>query len=515
MTESADQNRETLGLLGRLPLELLNQVIYTLPNADIKNLRLTCSYLGTVALPRLNRIFLSTNPHDIEVFTSIADHDIFRFKVTEIIYDDSRFDSSYGTPHDVYIEGDEGDIGDVTGVPDWFRMVYSWTIYDLDSEQEYQYVPHVKEAFKTRCTPIESYAVYDKMYREQKKVIASNRDADALRYGLSRFPNLKRVTLSPAAQGILGRPLYPTTTVRSLQEGLILPLARGWPVTHSFEDYPLMPWDDRSRREWRGFCVVTKQIAQHIRENPMSGFSELVVENRQLWTGISCRLFDNPVSDECRDLVTILSHPPLKRFELALACGSEARENWRSFRSKLLFKALSKAKNLQHLRFYTSIPLMSRRWHEFVEDEQDGMPLWSIFPVNEWSSLRHFALSRSFVKQRDVMSFISALPSTLESVELSFLSFLPREGSYRSLLQDMRNNLGLRERPAANQPKIIVFVVDRDDTRDGVVTDVSRAVEDFLYHQGQNPFVEGQTMEVLEGKGRLVDVLNPMYDEES
>ena len=87
--ESGDQSRESLGLLNRLPLGLLNQVIYALPNADIKTLRLTCAYLGTIALPRLNRIFLSTTPHDIEVFISIADHDIFRLKVAEIIYNDS------------------------------------------------------------------------------------------------------------------------------------------------------------------------------------------------------------------------------------------------------------------------------------------------------------------------------------------------------------------------------------------------------------------------------------------
>ncbi|EXK82731.1 hypothetical protein FOQG_13005 [Fusarium oxysporum f. sp. raphani 54005] len=509
---SADQSRGSLGLLSGLPHELLSEVINGLPNADIKNLRLTCSFLGTNVLPRLNRAFISTNPRDIEVFTLIANHDVFRFKITEIIYDDSRIDSSRAKRYKgVY----EGDTDDPTRVPYWFQRVYGSMIHVIDSkEEEYPSFPHIKEAFKNRCSLAESYAVYRKLKSQQDEVLDSGRDADALRYGLSRFLNLKRVILSPAAHGILERPLYPTPTIRSLPQGLICPLERGWPLSPPLEEHLLTPWDDRSRQEWRGFCVVTKEIAQHIRESPICGLSELVVESRQLWTGISCRVFDNPVSEEYRDLVTILSHPPLRRLELSLACGSEARENWPSFRSGLLLKALSKAKNLQDLRLYTSIPLISRKWHEFVDYEQNGMPLRRMFPVNEWSNLRRFALSRSFVKQRDIMTFITVLPLTLESLELSFLSFLPLEGNYRNLLQDMRDNLGWRERPAGNRPKLIVFVVETELTTDGAAIDVSHAAMDYMYHHGENPFVEEQIMEVEEGKGTLVDFLDPMYDEE-
>ncbi|KAF4945628.1 hypothetical protein FGADI_11809 [Fusarium gaditjirri] len=509
--DSTDQSHQVLGNLDRLPRELLDQVIYTLPNADIKSLRLRCSYLRTIALPRLNRVFISANLRDIGVFTSIANHDVFRFKVTEIIYDDSHFGHCWSRQFREL----NRDTDDITRVPYWFRRVYSSITYAIDTDEEaYHSMPHVKEAFEARCTLAESYRVYRKLKTEQDEVLASGRDSEALRYGLLRFPNLKRVTLSPAAHGMLGRPLYPTPTIRSLPQGLIYPLERRWPVSTPLEEHHLTPWDDRARKEWRGFCVVTKQIAEHIRENPMCGLSELVVESRQLWTGISCRVFDNPVSEEYRDLVTILSHPPLRRLELSLACGSEPRENWPSFRSGLLLGALSNAKNLQDLRFDTRIPFISKKWLDFVDGEQNGMPLRSMFPINEWSALRRFALSRSFVKQRDIMAFITDLPLTLESLELSFLSFLPREGSYRDLLQDMRDNLGWRERPAGNQPKLIVFVVETELIANGAVIDVSRAVTDYMYHHGENPFVEVQIMEVLEGKGTLVDFLHPTYDKE-
>ncbi|SCO44906.1 uncharacterized protein FFNC_10112 [Fusarium fujikuroi] len=508
--ESPDQGPDNLSILNRLPLELLSQVVYTLPNADIKNLRLTCSHLGNASLPRFNRVFISANLRDIEVFTLIANHDRFRFKVAEIIYDDSRFNGPWSRGPRAM----NGDTDDLTREPYWFERFYSSIVDAIDTnEKMYQPMPHVKEAFKTRCTEPESYQVYRKLQSQQDEVIASDRDSDALRYGLLRFPNLKRVTVSPAAHGILGRPLYHTPTMRSLPQGLIYPLEHGWLGSTPFEDYHLTGWDETSKRQWRGFCVITKQIARYIRENSTFTLSEFVVESRHLWTGISCRAFDNPASDEYHDLVTIISHPLLRRLELSLACGDESRRNWPSFRSGLLFRALSKAENLQDLRFDTGIPIVSRTWHNFVEYGQNGMPLRSMFPVKDWSNLRHFALSRSFVKQRDVMAFISTLPSSLESLELSFLSFLPQEGTYRDLLHDMRCNLGWRERLVRDQPKLIVFVVENELRMDGVVIDLSLAAMDYVYRHGENPFVEEQIMEVLEGKGRTVDLLDPAYGE--
>ncbi|KAF5670453.1 hypothetical protein FDENT_11212 [Fusarium denticulatum] len=510
--DSPDQSLENFNILDRLPLELLNQVIYTLPNADIKSLRLTCSYLGNISLPRFNRVFISASPRDIEVFTLIANHDTFRFKVTEIIYDDSRFDQTWSKR---FIKTNDNTADHRRAL--WcFRRFYNPIVRVIDTkEEEYQSMPHVKKAFKTRCTLAESFEIYEKLKSQQDEVLAAGRDAEALRYGLLRFPNLRRVTISPAVHGILGRPLYPTPTIRSFPEGLIYPLHRGWPKTNMVEEHPLRSWDESSKREWHGFCVVTKEIAQHIHKNPMFGLSEFVLESRQLWTGISYRVFDNPMSEEYRDLVTILSHPSLRRLELSLACGAVSWKNWPSFCSVLLFRALSKAKNLQDIHFDTGITQAIRQWHGFLADPQKGMPLQSIFPLEKRPNLRRFALSRSFIKQRDLMAFISTLPESLESLELSFLSFFPGEGTYRDLLQDMRCNLGWRERLPRNQARLVVLV-ENELMMDGAAIDVSRAAMDYVYHHGENPFAEDQIfiLEVLEGKGTPVDLLDPMHEEE-
>jgi hypothetical protein len=110
------------------------------------------------------------------------------------------------------------------------------------------------------------------------------------------------------------------------------------------------------------------------------------------------------------------------------------------------------------------------------------------------------------------MVFLSALPASLRSIELSFLEFVPwyRE-SYRSLFEEMHARLGWRERTPENRPKIIVF-----GDRRGRTVDVSVEVEDYLYRDGENPFTVGSNPFFSEKRhyvfwdvGREVDVLDP------
>ncbi|KAF4332009.1 tartrate transporter [Fusarium beomiforme] len=140
------------GLFSRLPGEVLNQIFDGLLNIDMKNLRQICSYLNAITHLQLGRVFLSPNPRDIETFTSIVDHALFRFNVTEICR-----------------EGDN----------------------PFEEEENFELFSIIPE-------------------------------------GVGRH------------------------------------------------------WDGEERFKWHGFGVITKQVAQHIRENPMSNLSELVVESRQL-----------------------------------------------------------------------------------------------------------------------------------------------------------------------------------------------------------------------------------------
>jgi hypothetical protein len=496
-----------------LPLELLEQILFGLPNSDIKSLRLTCTHLHRFAQLRLSRIFLSPNPLNVSVFRAVADHDEFRKKIVEIIYDDARLAHSYETPDDEYYDEDEDDIGDVHGVPFWFRRIYRENYDAIKSygREDVKRSHHleVQERFKALLSPAESYKQYQKLVQEQEQIIATNSDADALKYGLPRFPNLRRITLTPVAHGQPQRPFYPTPMIRSLPRGLIYPIPHGWPVAEEQSNEPFAEsWDGEEKRKWRGFCLVSQAVAQHQRENPAVGISEFIVDSNQLLTGINCRVFDEAENSEYKDLVTIFARPGFSRIDLSLHVGGQDKEGWHSFRSGLLQHALGTAQGLQHVSLTTNLAVPGDLWDASSGGQEHHIPLHTLFPIGTWSNLQHFCLSRFLVNQADLMDFLLALPLTLQSVELSFLFFLPNNGHYQGLLEHMRSELDWRGRVAAARPKIAIRV-DHEPIAQGLAVCVGREVEDFVYGNGENPFSEDI---IFRGTGTLVDAFDPEFD---
>jgi hypothetical protein len=70
-----------------LPFELWSCIAGYLTNADVKSLRLTCAQFNNAVPLRIDRVFLSANPLNIEVFRKIASHKKFRHSVNEVIRD--------------------------------------------------------------------------------------------------------------------------------------------------------------------------------------------------------------------------------------------------------------------------------------------------------------------------------------------------------------------------------------------------------------------------------------------
>ncbi|KAF5677835.1 hypothetical protein FDENT_9132 [Fusarium denticulatum] len=516
-----NEGREASGLLGHLPAEVLNQVFHQLPNIDLKTLRQTCTYITDSTHLRLNRLFLSPNLCDIEVFKAVANHETFRLQVTEIIYDDARFDAAHEMEWTSWYN-EEKDIGEVTGVPEWYRHVYRENREDIR-----RYSPHhtqAKEALEHLLSPAEAFKHFKSLWQEQQETIATNRDSDALKYGLLRFPNLRRVVVSPAAHGKPSLPWYLTPTIRSLPRGLLYPIERGWPLTENHSRFPeARDWDRSEKDKWRGYCLVSRIVAQHLRENPESKFVELAVDTNQLRTGISCRVFDDAENSEIKDLKTILSHPGFASLDLSLHCGNQCEMNWCSFRSNHLRNTLAMARDIQHFSLLTNVVYVDDYHDPDGEEVDHFIPLQSILPVNDWHQLRHFGLCRFIVKKDNVINVLEILSPTLTSLELSFLIFMPDSGDYHSLVQDMRQKLSWRERDAENQPKIVVCVDVRFASVHGaLMMDVSREVTSFMYQDGENPFNEDEgsvedlyipQSDTLEGNGRLLDAFDPSFEE--
>jgi hypothetical protein len=76
----------------------------------------------------------------------------------------------------------------------------------------------------------ESCDLYTSLIQDQEQIIASNVDIDTFKYGLERFPALKRVTVTPSAQGMDHKPLYRTPMIRTFPPGFEYPRPNAWPA---------------------------------------------------------------------------------------------------------------------------------------------------------------------------------------------------------------------------------------------------------------------------------------------
>ncbi|KAJ9259365.1 hypothetical protein DTO207G8_928 [Paecilomyces variotii] len=486
-----------------LPAEIFELVLSFLPNRDIKNLRLSSKTLNERAHLRLRRVFLSANPRNIEVFRAIADDEEFRHHIVEVIWDDvqlvdhipERGEGMWNLDRPLPPEG----------VPAWFDQVCWWNTEQFLGNQR-----------RHPDLPIEeSWAYYQQLLQQQQDVLASEADVEAFRYGLQRFPALRRIVITPAAHGILDHPLYETPMIRAFPPGLNYPILHAYPRLDDFDysnlhiwplpekgliPYIVPPWNQEGERlKWRAFCLLTRELAE-IRDHEIL---ELVIDPHILETGLNCRIFDGPC-EEYNNLVTLLRRPGFERIDLALTCNGQYYndQRWSSFRNGHLLYALSQALDLKHVSLQTQIDYSQVEGDGFPQSMQSAqhfVPLQTIMPIKKWQKLRHFGLSGFLVQSDDLISALSALPTTLRSIELSFLSFTGERGNWHDLFTDMRSMLDWRERPTGERPLLKVHVPTVGTMR---YCCLDRAANDFFYGEGANPFADyGHRLDPFPGKG--------------
>jgi hypothetical protein len=503
--------------LSSLPAELFLLILSFLPNRDIKNLRLTGSVYRHRARLRLDRVFLSANPRNVDVFRAIANHDSFRKGVTEIVWDDARLAGSPPGERDVY--GCYNELLDYTpeeGCPVWFSSACDENIAVLKHRHGGRtgWPDHLarEPQLGRMMTKQASWKHYQGLLQQQKDVLTSDADADALKLGLERFPALKRITVTPVAHGWLFEPFYQTPMIRDFSYGFNYLIPSGWPAVGD-GDSPTeaCPWCDNEteKDQWRGFRVVTRELAHH-----HHNVSELVIDARQIRTGVNCRIFDAPCA-EYHDLVSLLRRPGFARLELALLVGGQQYEDWSSFRSGHLRRALAEARDLRHFRLTTDVePNPDAAAIEISGGAiEHFVPLRTVFPVDCWPHLQHFGLSGFLVVQSDVVALLMALPPTVRFVELSFLEFLDGGGNHQAMLEQMRNELGWRDRAAGERPQVLIGIHPILPVPGRAIW-VEDEVTEFLYADGENPF--GGNMwspnQIPMGKGVIRDTFDTGHE---
>ncbi|CEL01121.1 hypothetical protein ASPCAL00713 [Aspergillus calidoustus] len=501
-------------LLSELPAELLHLIVGYLPNKGIKALRLTCRTLCNAAQLRLDRVFLSANPLNIAVFRAVADSDTYRHGVKEIVWDDARLEKP--PPRNIYRDEAE-EIED----PQWEDdQDHEWFIHEMRWNKEY--IPYRKGGVGPRSAPEDPrlaphlanelpprvcWQYYQNILQQQEDVINFNKDAEALWYGLKRFPALERITLTPAAHGWLWAPVYETPMIRAFPKGFNYPIPRGWTNgRHVWSGTPARPWEDPEvRATYRGFGIITRALTEY----PEHQISELVIDVNYLETGLNCRVFEEP-SAEYYDFGTILQRPGFRRLDLALYVRGEEHTGWRCYRSRLLSRALANAHDLEHFSLHTNVSpdAATDTTNYSGGDPRAGwVPLRIIVPVESWHSLRHFGLSGFHVDKDDLIELLELMPA-IHSLFLGHLYFVDNGGCFRELLDDMRDKLDWRARDPAARPTISISV-PTDYQQIGHAVWVDKEVAEFMYGEGPNPWLRSGRGSIVTPHGVIRDAFLP------
>jgi hypothetical protein len=495
--------------LADVPLEILLLILSSLTNRDRKSLRLTCKVLQNTIPLCFSRVFLSLNPVDIEVFRAVADHPTFRHQVTEIIWDEARFIAAPPRTEDEWYSIIEHGIktpplletGPEVSPPSWFlnecekniRFITHRKLWDGD----HPYHIARQKRIDAQMPPEESWKYYQKLLRQQNEVLLARSDEKAFVYGIDRFPALRRVVVTPAAHGWLFSPLYGTPTIRSLPYGFNYPIPRGWPTAALYEvaQYPL-PWSEAPeeyKEQWHGTRVVLRILAQS-----NHNVSELSFDTVSLTTGINYMMLEQPC-DEYDYFMSILKRPKFSHLDLPLYVGGNGTYRWARETRGNLCRALSQARDLQHVSFSTTLD---------PGPMDPPIHLTSVFPVEDWPSLRHFGLFRFDVSKSDLLDLLKLLPKTLQSVELGLLD-LDHDGiSWSELLETIHTEL-----PWSNdtyRPSVRIIMPGYEPmTGRGVW--LEHEVNQFLYDSAKNPMQKGDSGNPQYGMGELRDLFEPEY----
>lgn len=470
-------------------------------------------------LLRLDRVFLSANPLNIRVFRAIADHEHFRHRVTEIVWDDARLiETNYSFGQSNYSVG-QGLLRAKhipEDCPAWFERAR------VDALEERFDI--VEGGWNGNTIPDDAMSLedcwqyYKRLLMEQKTVLETASDIEALRYGLQRFPSLRRITLTPAAHGVsIGNPLYQTPMLRAFPETFAYPIPRGWPGDESGvgappklyrwkgdDDFNQLlygpdgrPWRDpdctleQYRDLWRGFRVILRTLAE-----TEHSISEFVMAIHHRITGMNCHIFDRPCQ-EYDDFAALVSKPGFRRLDLALCTGAQELDGWNSLRSGLFRDALAAATDLEHFSISSNMDIDEHGFPstaELAEDDETEtfLPLLAVFPVKDWPRLKHFGITRVLVCQSELMTLFEVLPLSLRSVEVSYMAFMDENTSYMTLLENLREKSSWKDRAPGQRPQIQIKLSRTCPVREGRYVSVDKAASRFIYSDASrnvpNPF---------------------------
>lgn len=530
MTPEAKNDSQNVSIV--LPFELWAEISSYLLKKDVKSMRLVSRLLRNAAHFRIERVFLSANPLNIKVLRHMANHEVFRQSVTEIIWDDARFsrgprrpllgccqsiagyfDEDYEEIEDDlhhYLREEEYQKHEIPDDGEFLDWLFDAQTYCWYSNMEYHhslrflgqsechngggsYAPAMQDQIDARLSLEECWSIYKDLYRQQIDVLYTSEDEEAFLYGLRRFPALKRVTITPAAHGYVFHPLYETPMIRSFPKGFIYPIPRTWPMAQMERRigpefaYQWASMMERQKDRYRAFRIVTRTLAEE-----KHNVSELLVQSNYLPTGINGTFLGDTCAER-HNLRALFRRSGLRRLDLPLVF-KESRTELNFFGKWKPRKLLAEAKEIEDIR----ISLATLDIYEDPSAEINYLPLQDVLPVEKWRKLCNVEVSRMFIKVPDLINFFALLPETIRSIELKDVHFVDEGFNvwYNDLLNEMRDHIKTNSlwlnKDIASQPNLrVVILHPTSRSGEGIYGRgilLGKTLDRFLYGEGMNPF---------------------------
>ncbi|KAI0190611.1 hypothetical protein F4808DRAFT_444478 [Astrocystis sublimbata] len=500
--------------LTRLPGEIHGLIRRYLSNRDVKNLRLTAKFFHRIAHLRIDRVFISANPLNIAVFEAIAQHDVYRAQVTEIVWDDALLPANrreyhnldedeeetvyWHEPIDRELGTNESDEEDDTW-PRWFRKACEESLmvrYHWESvNHKRPDIPERERQFAALLPLGESWEYYQDLLRQQQGVLESGGHIRALEAAIDRFPSLRKIIITDATHGRLFTPLYDTPMIRSFPRGFNYPLPGR--ASSEVTQPACVPWDETGRA-WQGFRVMMDLLAQN---RDAGRVTELQVNAFPLRGGLNYRLFEEPC-ETLTNFQTVLRQDDFESLHLDLQVDADD-DQIEVFNGGLLRQTLACAaggKGLKRLALATN---------------NDGPP-WSMLPYpslqtlldpSNLQRLEHLSLSRIPFRDQDLVALLAALPHSIRTIHLADLTFI--EGTYSSLLLLVRDTLDWQSR----NPRPHLTIINENHLYvPGPMIWIEKEIDRFIYESGINPFGEGPEPRWATGyMGVIYDTFDPDY----
>ncbi|TGJ78375.1 hypothetical protein E0Z10_g10389 [Xylaria hypoxylon] len=453
--------------------------------------------------PVLDRVFISANPRNIEVFKAISNHDVYRAQITEIVWDDALL-ASTGPEHDpsAAVIGAFNDCDDERKpCPEWYDDACEGNNIDLGYFLVYLYHKSgdpVEQQIAAQISLEESWTYYQGLLRQQQEVLDSRAHVRALESGIGRFPTLRKITVAATIHGRIFVPIYETPMIRAFPRGFNYPIPN-WPRT-TFGQVECPDWDENDKR-WEGLRVVVHLLAQNFDSGKVT---ELHVDSFQLRTGLNSRLFEKPCPT-LANLEVVLGRANFESLHLDLMVnGDDSQAD--VFGRGLLKRAIDGAAGGQGLK---RLALGTNNENTEAYFDTWCVPFKIIYEPSSLQHLEHFSLSRFPVIESDLLALLATLPYSIRTIELRFLDIL--EGNHRSLLYQIRDTLGWQSRNP--KPRLSLCFEPSLDCPELALW-LENEVYTFLYEGGAHPFSDNpDVIEALglEDIGVIKDVLNPGF----